>query len=106
MSFRQKDYFERLAEQIARMVAAVAARRGKQAPEVLVDELQGGKEGLFGMPLVVIDSLGPASVREHIGKAAIDAYVEMLRLEASLLEEAGRADESARIRSRADSLSS
>lgn len=106
MSFRQKDYFERMAEQLAQMVATIAGRRGKEAPEVLVDDLQTGKENLFGMPVVVIDSLAPSSVREHIGGAAVDAYLRMLELEASLLEDAGRAGDAAKIRGRIDSLSS
>lgn len=107
MSFRQKDYFERMAEQLAQMVATMAGRRGKEAPEVLVDDLQTGKENLFGMPVVVIDSLAPSSVREHIGSAqAIAAYVQMLELEASLLDDAGRANEAIKIRARINSLSS
>lgn len=107
MSFSQKDYFEHMAEQLARMVATISGRRGKEAPEVLVDDLQAGKEDLFGMPIVVIDSLSPASVREHIGSpGALSTYIRMLKLETSLLQDTGRVGEAARIQARIDSLSS
>lgn len=105
MSFHQKDFLQRMLEQLSEMTATLLGRRGKVPPEVLVDELRRGKEDLMGVPLVVLDSLGPTAVRDLLrGEEAMAAYRELLELEAGLLEDAGRADEASVLRGRIETL--
>lgn len=105
MSFRDRDFLKRMIEQLSQLVASIAGKRRGVPPEVLVDELRREKEDLLGVPLVVLDSLPPAAVRDAVGgDRALAAYRDVLALEAELLDEAGRADEAAVVRRRLESL--
>lgn len=105
MSFREKDFVERMVAQLGRLAQAIAGRRGKVDPESLVDELGRGKEGVTGVPLAVLDSLGARSVRELLGsEKSVEAYAELLELEVALLVDARRTDDASRLQSRVDAL--
>lgn len=105
MSFREKDFVERMLEQLSRLAQAIAGRRGKVEPEVLVDEIRRGKEDFLGTPLVVLDALGPRSVAELLGSAkAVRAYAELLELEAELLDDARLPNDAQALRVRIEAL--
>lgn len=106
MAFRERDFLKRIVERLSQAVAAIAGRRHKVDPEVLVDDLRREREDSLGVPLAVLDVLAPKSVRELLGSDdAVRAYAELLRLEAELLEESGRPAEAASLRARIESLS-
>lgn len=105
VSFRDRDFLKRMIEQLSQLVTSIAGKRRQVPPEVLVDQLRREKEDLLGVPLVVLDSLPPAAVRDAVGgDQALAAYREVLALEAELLDEAGRPDQAAAVRQRLQSL--
>ncbi len=99
----EQDYLLRLAKQLTAVIQRIAGLR-KAAPEALAQAEQAYGD-LFGLPPGLIDVMAPAELARLVGDPGkIAMLVQLLEVEAGLLEDTGRSDEAERKRTRAEEL--
>lgn len=105
----ERDYMLRMIAAAAAMVARLRERLagGGVAADQVVQDARAAQEELLGRDAGLLRALDPASAAQLIADAAfVQAWADLMRVEADALRAAGRADDAAAVDARIQRLTS
>ena len=104
----ERDYMLRMIAAAAAMVARLRERlAGGVAAEQVVRDARAAQEELLGRDAGLLRALDPASAAQLIADPAfVQAWADLMRVEADALSAAGRADDAAAVNARLERLTS
>jgi hypothetical protein len=102
MAYREKDYIRRQMEMFARLLAHVLGLREGGRPDEALAEARRGAGPVLGLEYDTLARVDAASARARLrDPELVDAYAQLLELEADVLLDAGEPTGAEALRERA-----